>query len=203
MASFIRMLHASPNGPAIDIYANDKIVVRRLAYKKFTSYISVVPGTYHLKVLPANAKTDPLLAKKVTVPDKSIFTGAVIGLCPSISLLPVPDLPPRMNPDKAYLRFGHLAPQAARVDLILPDGNVLFGNVPYKGLSKYSELPPGTYTLQLRVSGTNRLVCTVPRQRLAPHKIFSVYAIGLAGEDGSFQLLTSLDGAPFGRVVSR
>ena len=34
MNSLIRVLHAAPNAPAVDIYANGNLVVKNLSYKE-------------------------------------------------------------------------------------------------------------------------------------------------------------------------
>jgi len=48
---------------------------------------------------------------------------------------------------------------------------------------------PMNYTLQVRVAGTDNVVLTVPNVPLEADKYYTVYAIGLAGEDPELQAL--------------
>ncbi len=82
-------------------------------------------------------------------------------------------------PQKAKVRFIHFSPNAPAVDITLPNGTVLFKNVPYKGVTDYIEIAPGTYTLQVRPTGTERVVLTIPNFVIRPNEEKSIYAIGL------------------------
>lgn len=192
--SYIRVLHASPNAPAVDIYANDKLIIKDLAYRNLTYYIFIKPGEYNIEVYPAGKKNDPVVSTFLQIPAKSIFTVAAIGLLPDIELLPVPDKIMPTRPNKAYVRFVHLSPNAPDVDITLPDGKILFSNVPYKGITEYIAVDPGTYTLQARVAGTNSIVLRVPHVMLKADKFYTAYAIGLVGEKPPLQLITTVDG---------
>ena len=47
--SYIRVFHASPNSPAVDIYANDNLIVEALEYKDASAYIPLPPANYNIK----------------------------------------------------------------------------------------------------------------------------------------------------------
>lgn len=192
--SYIRVLHASPDAPAVDIYANGNPIARSLAYRGFTPYMSVPAGSYNIEVYPAGTKTNPVLRTNVEIPPQSILTIAAAGRVASLRLIPFTEPIMAIPAGKAYVRFVHLSPNAPRVDITLPDGTPLFRNVGFGQATSYIPVDPGTYTLQARPAGTSNVVLTVPNIHLSAGKFFSVYAIGLAGESPPLQVLIPLDG---------
>lgn len=200
MASYIRVLHASPDAPAVDVYADGKLIASNLAYRDFTEYVEVTPGTYNIKVYPAGTQTNPVINTSLNIPDRSILTVAAVGRLANIKLRVVPDTPMSIPPGKTFLRFAHFSPNAPNVDITLPDGTVLFSNVAYSEVTDYKSINPGTYTLQARVAGTGNVVLTVPNQTLLPNKFYTAYAVGLVGQSPPLQLLTPLDGNSYIKV---
>jgi len=61
--SYLRILHASPKSPAVDVYINDMLKFSNLAYADFTDYIEVITGNYNIKIYAAGNKTTPVLNK--------------------------------------------------------------------------------------------------------------------------------------------
>lgn len=202
--SYIRVLHASPNAPAVDIYVNNNPTFRNIAYRKFSDYIPLTGGgLYNIKVFPAGNKTNPIINQNLFIPDGKIFTVAAIGEAPNISLFPIEDTPlvPIVQ-GKASVRFAHLSPDAPNVDITLPNGTKLFENVGYKGVTKYIPLSAGTYTVQARPTGTDKVVLTVPNIRLLPNNFYTLYAVGFASKTPGLQLLIPLDGNSYLQLYS-
>jgi len=94
----------------------------------------------------------------------------------------VPDRRDNVIKDSARVRFIHFSPNAPAVDITLPNGTVLFRNVPYKAVTDYINVAAGTYTLQVRPTGTDIVVLTVPNVVLLPNDLKSIYAIGLVDD---------------------
>ncbi len=197
MTSYLRVLHSSPKSPAVDVYINDMLKFRNLTYGAFTDYIKVMTGNYNVKLYAAGTKVSPVLNKNIFVPPEKIYTIAAIGLLPNIDLLPV--LEPKINDpsDMVYIKFAHLSPNAGPVDIALPDGKILFKNISYKQLTDYIEIPAGTYTLEVRPTGTKTIALYIPNIRLKPQRFYTVYAIGLAGDKPGLQALIPLDGSSY------
>ncbi|MCX7773222.1 MAG: DUF4397 domain-containing protein [Clostridia bacterium] len=195
--SYIRIFHASPNAPAVDVYANGMPLARNLRYRDFTLYQTVQPGTYRVEVYPAGRRDMPVLATMLTVPPRSIFTIAAIGMLPNISLLPIAEPKIAVPPGKFLLRFSHLSPTAPSVDLTLANGTVLFSNVRYTETTSYIPIPASTYHFQLRLAGTNQVVLEVPNIALAANRLYTIYAIGLPGGQPPLQVVIPLDGSSY------
>jgi len=195
--SYLRILHASPKSPAVDVYINDMLKFRNLAYGAFTNYIEVISGNYNVKIYAAGTKTSPVLNKNVFVPPGKIYTVSAIGLLPNIDLLLVPE-PKIMNPtNNAYIKFAHLSPNAGAVDIALPNGTILFKNISYKEFTDYIQVPAGTYTLIARPTGTTTTALYIPNVILKPQRFYTVYAIGLINDRPGIQALIPLDGSSY------
>lgn len=182
MNSNIRVLHAVPNAPAVDVYANDNIIIKNLPYKELSSYIPVPTGNYNIKVYPTGTKTNPVIDESVYIPEKSFYTIAAIGELPDISLYPVQEPTSANKSGLSCVRFIHLSPNAPAVDIKLPDDSIVFSNMPYKGIANYTCVPSGTYTFRVTPTGTNDVVLTVPNVKLNPNTFYTIYAVGLVGE---------------------
>lgn len=199
-SSYIRIFHASPNSPAVDVYVNDTLVIRGLSYRGFSTYLKTIPGTYNVKVYPANKRDNAVIDTNITVPERVIITYAAIGVLPSISLLPISEPVFTRDPRKAYVRFVHLSPNAPKVDIVVPGAGKIFTDVGYKEMTKYIAVNAGTYVFNVNVAGTDKTVLHVPNIRLLPNKIYTIYAVGLVGETPPLQVVIPLDGNSYIKV---
>lgn len=189
MNSKIRVLHAVPNAPAVDVYANDNLIVKNLAYKEISPYIPVPSGNYNIKVYPTGETTNPVIESSVYIPENSIYTIAAIGELPDISLYPIQEPTSTNKTGMSCVRFIHLSPNAPPVDIKLSDGTIVFSNVPFKSIASYTCVPSGTYTFRVNPAGTDNVVLTVPNVKLNPNTFYTIYAIGLVGETPNLEAL--------------
>jgi hypothetical protein len=192
--SYLRILHASPKSPAVDVYINDMLKFKKLTYGAFTDYIEVVTGDYNVKIYPAGTKASPVLNKNLFIPPDKIYTIPAIGLLPNIELLPISETKIINPSDKVYIKFAHLSPNAGAVDITLPGGKILFENIKYKQFTDYIQVPAGTYTLEARKTGTTTRVLYIPNIKLKPQRFYTVYAVGLVNDHPGIQALIPLDG---------
>lgn len=199
MRSYVRVLHAAPRMPNVDIYIDDKLTIPNLGYKRFTEYLPVEGGRkYKVTVYPAGQKGNPLYSTFLDVLPQQIYTVAATGFPESnFSLLPVVDTRVKLEPDKTLVRFVHLSQNTPGVDITLPDGSVLFSDVQYKEDTDYISVPYGKYDLQARLPGTDTVVLSVPNILLKPGRAYTVYAVGLLSNDPPLQVLIPLDGSSY------
>lgn len=187
--SFIRLFHASPNAPAVDVYANGNLIAKNIAYKDFTKYLNLPPGEYNIKIYPTGETTNPILNTDLIIPQGTAFNVAVIGEPPNVSLYPIPEPYTAQNFGRPCIRFIHLSPNAPAVDIALSDGRKVFSSVGYKDITDYVCVPPGTYTFQVRLAGTDDVVLTIPDVQLKPDNYYTIYATGLAGGSPSLDAI--------------
>lgn len=194
MNAFVRLLHASPGSPAVDVYANGKLLARGLTYKAFTPYLQVAAGNYNIKAYPTGNLTRPILNTNLTIEPRTISTLAAINRPGEVGLQQVLEPKTQIPSGRTMIRFIHLSPNAPGVDVTLPDGTKLFSDVTYREVTDYIPVRPGSHTLQLRMTGTDQVVLYVPNIKLKPNRFYSVYAVGLASGTPPLQVLIPLDG---------
>jgi hypothetical protein len=195
--SFIRVLHASPNAPGVDVYVNNVLTARDVTYKEFTQYIPLAGGLYNIKAYRTGTNVNPVIDTNVNVPPRSIFTITVTGMLADIALTLVQEPPIQRLPNETFIRFAHLSPNAPNIDITLPNGTKLFSDVEYKEVTDYIPIRPGIYELQARLAGTDNIVLDVPNINLRSGNIYTVYVVGLANGTPTLQVLIPLDGSTY------
>lgn len=192
--AYIRVLHAVPDAPNVDVYANNNIIAKNLAFSQYSQYIPIPKGNYEISLFAAGTKNSPVLTNMLVVNENTIKTIAAVGTLSTIGFLAIFDDMMPIDPGKSMIRFSHLSPNAPAVDITLPDGTIIFNNVSYKQLTPYMAVLPMNYTLQVRLAGTSTVVLTIPNINLEPDKFYTVYAIGLVGIKPELEALLVLDG---------
>ena len=177
--SYVRALHASPDAPAVDVYVNDRLVARNLSYKNFTPYFRLPTGLYNISVFPTGTKANPVIRTQLQLPARTIYTLAARGILKDIAIQPILDPIVPYAPGTSLIRFIHLSPNTPPVDITLPNGQRIFQDVEYTEVTGYIPVRPGTYTIQARPTGTEKVALLVPNIRLLPNRIYSIYAVGL------------------------
>lgn len=185
----VRVIHTVPDAPNVDIYANDEMLVDNLAFGDYTDYLTVPEGTYEIGLYVSGTKDSPVLSDALTINNNSVSTVAAVGNLSDIEFLAINDVDEDMVSGRSMVRFLHLSPNAPAVDITLPDGTVVFGDTSFMEITPYADVMPMEYTLQVRAAGTDDIVLTVPNVVLDADKYYTVYAIGLAGEDPELQAL--------------
>ncbi|MCS4455796.1 DUF4397 domain-containing protein [Clostridium botulinum] len=89
--SHIRILHATPDAPAVDIYINNNLISKGLSYKGFTEYMPLISRVYNIKVFPTDKKDVPVINKNIFIPPNSIYTIAATNFLKNIALFPILD----------------------------------------------------------------------------------------------------------------
>ncbi len=192
--SYVRLLHASPNAPAVDVFANGNLIGDDLRFGEFTNYLPIPPAEYQIEIFPAMGPKQSVLSEEIIIPDNTILTVAVIGELPNIELYAIVDPKEQLSLNMTGLRFVHLSPNAPPVDIRLPNGTILFDDVSYREVTDYLEVPPRTYTVEVVPTGTDNVVLYVPNINLMGNRFYTVYAVGLVNDEPELQVLIPLDG---------
>lgn len=189
-SSLVRVFHAAPQAPNVDVYVNDQMVFSNLAFGDFTRYVYLDEGEYNVSVYLAGQKDRPVINQMVDVPSQQIFTIAATGNLDNLGLLVIPDKISK-SPSQNYssVRVIHLSPNAPGVD-ILVDGDTLFEDISFGEGTDYVDLNPGTYNVNV-VLNTDKSVVLPLKMTLNPDKIYTIYIIG---NPPSLQAVQVVDG---------
>ena len=176
-SSLVRVFHAAPQAPNVDVYVNDQMVFSNLAFGDFTRYVYLDEGEYNVSMYLAGQKDRPVINQMVDVPSQQIFTIAATGNLDNLGLLVIPDKVSK-SPSQNYssVRVIHLSPNAPGVD-ILVDGDTLFEDISFGEGTDYVDLNPGTYNVNV-VLNTDKSVVLPLKVTLNPDKIYTIYIIG-------------------------
>ncbi|TLS37154.1 DUF4397 domain-containing protein [Pseudalkalibacillus caeni] len=177
--AMVRVFHASPDAPAVDVYINGQRAIRDLTFKEKSDYFSFQEGSYQIQIYPAGNTNQPVLTETISVEAGKMYTVAAAGKLEELKLITAFDTEsvPR---NKTKVRFWHLSPDAPAVDVAVRGGEVLFRNVPFGKATRYLKLDPTTVDLEVRIAGTETVVLTIPNVRLKANKAYTAVAVGLA-----------------------
>ena len=178
--AWIRVAHASPDAPAVDIWVNGQVVVSNLAFAKVTGYLLVPAGDYNIKVTPTGATTPVVIDANVTLEKNKAYTVAARNPLATITASVFVDDNSMPAAGQARVKFIHLSPDAPAVD-VYANGTKIFDNISYPNAANPIEVREGQYDLEVKVAGTGTVVLTVNDVDLAADTVYTAFAEGLAG----------------------
>lgn len=174
--SYLRILHASPNIPLVDIIINGKKMVKNISFKQYSPYFSLSQGQYRLDIVPAG-EDQPIFSTLVPVMGNHSYTLATTGNDKKIQILPLTDSAP-LPSGKAKLRFVHLSPDATAVDVFLKDGDSLFEKVSFLEATDYVQVSPGIASMEIYPAGLKNTILIIPETEITENKLYTIALIG-------------------------
>lgn len=179
--AMVRVVHASPDAPAVDVYVNGNAAFTNLTFPNATDYAELAPGTYNINVFASSAKGagTPAIAMPNTTLEAKPYTVVAIGKLADIKPLVLVDNLTKPAAGKAHVRFVHASPDAPAVDITTSDGTVLFPNIAFGKATDFTPVAAGTYHLQARAAGTTTVALDVPGVQLQDGGIYTIFATGL------------------------
>lgn len=192
----LRVIHASPDAPAVDVIVNDDFEnrpVEDLAFTGVTSYLQLPSAEYNFKVVPAGADEPVVIDATADIDGTLDYSVIASGELAHISPVILVD-DNTIAEGQARVRFVHLSPNAPAVDIALAGGDVLFDNVSFTESGGYITVPAGTYDLEARLDSDGTVVLDLPGVMLDGDTVYTVYAMGLVGDpDAPLQAVISVD----------
>ncbi|HSG87262.1 MAG TPA: DUF4397 domain-containing protein [Candidatus Limnocylindrales bacterium] len=183
--AWVRVLHGSPDAPAVDVFANDGEILSNVPFGTISAYLPVDAGTYNIKVCVANdATTDPsaetcVIDADLPFEDGKKYTVAATDLVAQIKPQMIED-GATANAEQAQVRVVHFSADTPAVDVLTQDGTPIgVNNLAYPSATGYLALPAGSYDLKVCATGTTD-VCPLDPDTLALEAgmAYSVFAIG-------------------------
>ncbi|WP_175991292.1 DUF4397 domain-containing protein [Bacillus sp. Marseille-Q1617] len=186
--SYVRVLHAVPDAPSVDIYINANRVLRDVAFKDISDYLTLPAGKYHIDIYPAGNGVTTLISKKVKVEPGKVYTFAATGTSNKLQLLPFLD-EPSVPSGETKIKFIHLSPDAPAVDIGVKGGDTVFADISYKQASEYLNLMPMTVNLEARIAGTKEKVLDIRNVKLDANQVYTIVALGLTEGEPELEAL--------------
>jgi len=158
--SQVRIITASPDAPALDIYQGDTALTFNLGSGTITSYIPLPPGNYTINAETAGSR-QVLSASKAIFAPSTQYTVLIGNSASSLQQLTLTDQSQPAPTGQISLRFINQATRTGAVDIYLvPAGQkstavtpVVTG-VAFDANTGYLNVPAGTYSLVMLPAGT-------------------------------------------------
>ncbi len=199
--AMVRVLHASPDAPNVDVHLDDEAVaaLADVPFGTISDYLDVPAGDHNVKVYATGTTSDPVIDADVTVAAGGMYTIAATDAVANISAQVLEDTPDATC-DGASVRVVHFSADAPAVD-IAPAGasadDALIQDLAYPNATEYLELPADSYDLEVRVAGETTVALELPDVTVEECMAYSVFAIGSAASpavgDNALQVVVAVD----------
>lgn len=191
----VRVMHASPDAPAVDVYVNGSRVLAGVPFFALSPYLTLGDGTYQIAVTPAGEPTsEAVLSGPLTVQGGVAATIAAMNTLDNIEAVLYQNNLSTPPAGQARVNVLHAVPDAVNVDVkVAGTNNAVFSNVPFKGYGSI-EVPAGTYQFDITPAGSSTVVYTTQPLRFEAGWIYTLVATGLI-EDGNFHVQSRVDQA--------
>ena len=186
--SCIRVVHASPGSPAVDVYVNGSPGVQGLAYGTATEFTAIPAGdNVQIQVTAQGAALDTaVIDSEQELKAGQAYDMVAVGPLDEIELT-VTELNLTPLPEgQSRIRITHAAPDVEDVDLGIAESDNLVEGIEYKSTSDYSVVDAGEYTFDVRTG--DDIIAIQQDARLEPGVSYDFYVIGRQ-DDGSLALL--------------
>lgn len=184
----VRVIHASPDAPAVDVYVNGSKVIENLAYGAGTDFAALPAGNdREIQIVPAGGTVDDaIFDTSVDLGEGKAYDVVAVGMSEDLdAIVENVDLS-AVAEGQSRLRVMHAAPDVGDVSVVVTDGPTLFEGVGFKDTTDYEVLDAATYDIQIK-DGDNVLI-RVQDFTLQAGQAVDVLAIGRT-DDNSLQLI--------------
>ena len=175
----VRVVHASPDAPAVDVLVNGAKAFTNAPFKGITAYAPLAAGSYKVQVVPTGATTPVVIDATLALEANTDYTVVAMGKLANIGPIVLKDNNAAPAAGKAHVRIVHASPDAPAVDIAVKGGPVLFSNLAFKAATAYAPVDAGTYDLEVRAAGTTTVALPLAGIKLEAGKIYTFFAMGL------------------------
>jgi hypothetical protein len=195
----IRVVHASPDAPEVDVLLDDTEVLSDVPYLVASEYLETSAGDHNLKVNAAGTATTVIDAD-ATLADGADYTVIASGLVAEIEPIVLEDDNSAPAAGNARVRAIHGAPSAPAVDVYVtaPEADLdaatpVLTNVAFGDVAPYLEVPAGDYQVRVTPAGTKLVVIDSGALTLTSGQVRTAIAVDAPGGGAPFDLLVLAD----------
>lgn len=149
----IRFMHAVPGVGPIDIYTNDQLSVKGLAFGSATTYINVPSGGQNITVT-LTGTTTPLWQQSIETSTGAYYT-LIASSVNDLRFNSYEENLTGLDFGEARLLFIHAIDSGPTVDIALSNGNTIASNIAYTDKFGTFDLPANVYEFAVIPAGGN------------------------------------------------
>lgn len=198
--SRLQVINAIPGSLSFDCRLNStKINTGTISFPSSSGYISTVPGTKNVTIVPTSTPTAPATDSiNVLLENNQNYTLFFAGPANAIKTIFINDtlnVLPAIG--RAKIRFVNASGSSPALDIQI-NGTDAFTNIKYTKVASFIEVPAGTYEFRAFTPGMRgSSLATLSNQMLSDGKIYTLYASGISGNTATtsafgLSLLTNL-----------
>jgi hypothetical protein len=195
----VRVVHASPDAPAVDVLVDDAAALSDVPYLAASDYVELADGGHNVKVNAAGTSTTVIDAD-VDLADGADYTVIASGLLEAIEPIVLEDDNSTPAAGTVRVRAIHGAPSAPAVDIYVtaPEAELdvvtpALSNVVFGDVSDYLEVPAGDYQVRVTAAGTKTVVIDSGALTLTGGQVRTAIAVDATGGGPPFDLLVLQD----------
>lgn len=195
----VRVVHASPDAPDVDVLVDDAAVLSDVPYLAASDYLDLASGAHNVKVNAAGTATT-VIDTDVDLADGTDYTVIASGLVASIAPIVLEDDNSAPTAGNARIRAIHGAPSAPAVDIYVTGSGAdleaetpALSGVDFGDVSDYIEAPSGDYQVRVTPAGTKVVVIDSGTLSLASGQVRTAIAVDETGGGGPFDILVLED----------
>jgi len=182
----LRVVHASPDAPNVDVLVDGKTVLTNVAYETASNYLTVGAGSRKIEVRATGTSQD-VISATVSLSRNKYYTVLAVDKLANITPLVLTDdnTPPASGQIK--LRLVHASPTAGPVDIYVEapgagvTGSPTLTNVAFKTASSYLAVPAGSYEVYFTPTGTKTVALDSGSLSLSAGQIRTAVALDAPG----------------------
>jgi len=201
----LRVVHASPDAPAVDVVVNDGFalpLVQDLAFADIAGPVAVVPDDFNIKVTAADNAGAIVIDADVSLVAGQAYDVLAVGPLATIEPLVLND-DPRSVSLFAKVRIVHASPTARDVDIYVtaPGTDItsvepVLVSIPFKANTDFLELPAGTYDVTVTPAGSKTAAIGPATLSFSNGDVLTVIARDAVGGGAPLDVILTSDSFP-------
>jgi len=188
----VRVIHASPDAPNVDVHANGNRVLSNVPYKAASDYLSVPAGSYKFEVFAAGQTANPVLTIDANLAAGTDYTVVALDRVSQLKYRVFEDNNAAPAAGKAHASVIHAGSDAPAVDIAVKGGPVLVSGIAFGEQQGPLPVDAGTYDLEVRPAGTNTVALPLNGVQLEAGKVYTFVASGLLNGQPSLSVFPAV-----------
>jgi Domain of unknown function (DUF4397) len=180
--ALVRVVHAMPTGPKVDVFADETLAFSNVSYKAVTPYNELSDDrlTFRVRAAGGGVTTKPLAENSEMLMGGHHYT--VVPMeddagKPTVRVL-ADDLTPAPH-DQAPVRVINASADVGEVDVVAKGRNkTIFGGVNFTSEAGYKDVEPMKGALEVRREGKKEVLTIIPNQNWEPGKTYTIILAG-------------------------